>query len=244
MFDLALPTLAMMVVATAFLALERIAPGRELPHAPGWYGRAILVNLVQVAITFATNRLWLDLLSGVSLFHLARLENAVMQGFIGWFVGTFVFYWWHRVRHLPGFWVVFHQVHHSPARIEALTAFYKHPVEILTDSALAAVIMYPLLGSSLEGALWFNFFAAAGELFYHANIRTPHWATYFIQTPELHSVHHQLDVHHYNYADLPLWDRLFGTYRDADTFAARCGFPRNNERQLGRMLLFHDVYKH
>ena len=54
--------------------------------------------------------------------------------------GTFVFYWWHRVRHLPGFWVVFHQVHHSPARIEALTAFYKHPVEILTDSALAAVI--------------------------------------------------------------------------------------------------------
>jgi hypothetical protein len=48
---------------------------------------------------------------------------------------------------------------------------------------------------------------------------------------------------YYNYADLPLWDRLFGTYRDADTFAARCGFPRNNERQLGRMLLFRDVYK-
>jgi len=57
MFDLALPTLAMMVVATAFLALERIAPGRELPHAPGWYGRAILINVVQVAITFATNHL-------------------------------------------------------------------------------------------------------------------------------------------------------------------------------------------
>jgi sterol desaturase/sphingolipid hydroxylase (fatty acid hydroxylase superfamily) len=140
MFDLALPTLAMMFVAAAFLALERIAPGRELPHAPGWYGRAILINVVQVAITFATNHLWLDPLSGVSLFHLARLESAVLQGFIGWFVGTLVFYWWHRIRHLPGFWVVFHQVHHSPARIEAMTAFYKHPVEILTDSALAAVI--------------------------------------------------------------------------------------------------------
>jgi len=72
----------------------------------------------------------------------------------------------------------------------------------------------------------------------HAN-----WVKYFIQTPELHSIHHQLDVHRYNYADLPLWDRLFGTYRDADTFAARCGFPRNYERQLGCMLLFHDVYK-
>jgi sterol desaturase/sphingolipid hydroxylase (fatty acid hydroxylase superfamily) len=243
MFNLALPTLSMMVVAATFLALERIAPGRELPHAPGWYGRAILINLIQVAITFATNSLWLNLLSGVSLFQLASLESAVLQGFIGWLVGTFVFYWWHRVRHLPGFWVVFHQVHHSPSRIEALTAFYKHPVEILTDSALAALVMYPLLGSSLEGALWFNFFAAAGEFFYHSNIRTPHWVKYFIQTPELHSIHHQLDVHHYNYADRPLWDRLFGTYRDADAFAARCGFPRNNERQLGRMLLFHDVYK-
>ena len=101
-----------------------------------------------------------------------------------------------------------------------MTAFYKNPVQILTDSALAAAIMYPLLGSSL----WFNFFAAAGELFYHANIRTPHWVEYFIQTSELHSIHHQLDVQHYNYADLPLWDRLFETYRDAATFAAAAAF--------------------
>jgi len=40
-----------------------------------------------------------------------------------------------------------------------------------------------------------------------------------------------------------LWDRLFGTYRDADQFAERCSFPRHNERQLGRMLLFRDVYR-
>ena len=161
MTSFAFPTICTMLVAAAFLLLERLAPGRELPHAPGWYGR----------------------------------------------------------------WVIFHQVHHSPARIEAMTAFYKHPVEILADSALAALVLYPLLGCTLEGALWFNFFAASGELFYHSNIRTPRWLKYFIQTPELHSIHHQLDVHHYNFADLPLWDRLFRTYRDAGTFAARCGFP-------------------
>jgi hypothetical protein len=242
MFDLALPTLAMMVVAAAFLALERIAPGRELPHAPGWYGRAILINLVQVAITFATNHLWLDLLSGVSLFHLARLESAVLQGFIGWFVGTFVFYWWHRIRHLPGFWVVFHQVHHSPARIEAMTAFYKHPVEILTDSALAAVIMYPLLGSSLGGALWFNFFAAL-----RAVLSREH------QDATLGEVFHPdsgvaLDPSSARCPSLQLrrpaaMGSPVRNLCDADTFAARCGFPRNNERQLGRMLLFRDVYK-
>jgi sterol desaturase/sphingolipid hydroxylase (fatty acid hydroxylase superfamily) len=134
-------------------------------------------------------------------------------------------------------------VHHSPARIEAITAFYKHPIEILADSALAAVILYLLLGCTLEGALWFNFFAASGELFYHSNIKTPPWVRYFIQTPELHSIHHELDVHRFNFSDLPAWDRLFGTYRDTETFAARCGFPRHNERKLGRMLLFRDVYK-
>ena len=141
------------------------------------------------------------------------------------------------------FWLIFHQVHQSPARIEAITAFYKHPIEILADSALAAVILYPLLGYTLEGALWFNFFAASGELFYHSNIKTPRWVRYFIQTPELHSIHHELDVHRFNFSDLPVWDRLFGTYRDTETFAAHCGFPRHNERKLGRMLLFRDVYK-
>jgi sterol desaturase/sphingolipid hydroxylase (fatty acid hydroxylase superfamily) len=60
--------------------------------------------------------------------------------------------------------------------------------------------------------------------------------------PELHSVHHELDVHRYNFADLPIWDRMFGTYRDTDSFARACGFPNHNERHLGEMLLFRDVY--
>jgi sterol desaturase/sphingolipid hydroxylase (fatty acid hydroxylase superfamily) len=158
-------------------------------------------------------------------------------------VGTFFFYWWHRIRHLNGFWQVLHQVHHSPKRIEVLTSFYKHPLEILSDSTLSAVILYVLLGCSMEGAFWFNFFAATGEYFYHANLRAPDWLRYIIQTPQLHSIHHQLDVHFYNFADIPLWDRLFGTYRDTTEFVERCGFPRNNEYKLLKMLAFRDVYR-
>lgn len=240
--SLALPTAVTLLAAVFFFVLERLRPGRELPNAPGWYARAVSVTLVQVAITLVTNKLWIGLFAGASVFKLSALNMPVLEGFIGWLVGTFFFYWWHRIRHRSGFWVIFHQIHHSPARIEAFTSFYKHPVEILSDAALAAAVLYALLGVSLEGALWFNCFAACGELFYHSNFRSPRWMRYFIQTPELHSIHHQLDVHHFNYADLPIWDRLFGTYRDADTFAPACGFPRNNERKLGRMLLFRDVY--
>ncbi len=243
MLALALPTLLTLVAAAIFLTLERVAPGRELPNAPGWYLRALFINACQIAITLSTATLWTKLFGAASLFHLGALQMPVLEGFIGWFVGTFFFYWWHRIRHRQGWWLVFHQIHHSPARIEALTSFYKHPVEIVANSALAAAILYPLLGSTLEGALWFNFFAATGEFFYHSNFKSPRWLKYFIQTPELHSIHHQLDVHQYNFADLPIWDRLFGTYRDTDDFAEQCGFPENNERHLMRMLAFRDVYK-
>ncbi len=240
--NLALPTILTLVVTVIFLVAERLFPGRELPNSKGWYFRVLGINLVQVGITFATSKLWYDWMGGSSLFHLDRLDSPVLQGFIAWFISTFFFYWWHRVRHADGFWLLFHQVHHSPQRIETLTSFYKHPLEILVNSFLIGVLMYPFLGGSVEGAFWLNFFAATGEYFYHSNLKSPKWMKYIIQTPELHSIHHQLHVHKYNFSDLPMWDRMFGTYKDTDVFMEKCGFPRNNERKIWDMLLFRDVY--
>jgi sterol desaturase/sphingolipid hydroxylase (fatty acid hydroxylase superfamily) len=237
-----LPTILMIFSTAAFLVLERLLPGRPLPHVSGWYSRALLVNFAQLGITLSTARLWIEIFGPRSLFSLAAWDNPLLEGFVGWFVGTFVFYWWHRLRHQHGFWRVFHQVHHSPSRIEVLTSFYKHPVEILINSILSAAIVFPFLGCSLLGAFWYNFFAATGEYFYHANFRSPEWLRYLIQTPELHSIHHQLDVHNYNYSDLPIWDRIFGTYKDTTLFVPNCGFPGRNEEQLAAMLLFKDVY--
>lgn len=92
-------------------------------------------------------------------------------------------------------------------------------------------------------SLWYNLFAATGEYFYHANVKSPRWLRYFIQTPELHSIHHQFDVHKYNFSDLPIWDRIFGTYKDTIEFTDRCGFPVGAEQKIGRMLVFKDVYE-
>ena len=54
---LALPTVFTLLAAAFFFTLERARPGRELPNARGWYARAILINLAQIAITLATNEL-------------------------------------------------------------------------------------------------------------------------------------------------------------------------------------------
>lgn len=237
-----LPTLLTVASTVIFLIAERLFPGRELPISKGWYSRAILVNFAQLIITLATARLWIELFGDTSIFRLANLEMPLLEGLIGWLVGTFFFYWWHRLRHAKGWWLIFHQIHHSPSRIEIVTSFYKHPVEIFCDALLSAIVLYPLLGCSLMGAFWYNFFAGTGEYFYHANIRSPRWLRYIIQTPELHSIHHQYDVHKYNFADLTIWDRLFGTYKDTTEFSERCGFPNGAEEKLIPMLAFKDVY--
>ncbi len=237
------PTILVIASTAAFLIWERLAPGRVLPHSPGWYFRSLAINFVQLGITLITGKLWLDIFPGESILRMSSINMPVLEGFIGWFIGTFVFYWWHRLRHKNGWWVVFHQVHHSASRIEVLTSFYKHPVEIVANSLLTALILFPILGASLLASFWYNVFAATGEYFYHANVKTPRWLRYFIQTPELHSIHHQYDVHSYNYSDIPIWDRMFGTYRDSISFTDRCGFPEGAEQRLPEMLAFKDVYE-
>ncbi len=230
-------------IALVFLVLERAFPGRNLPEAPGWYGRAILLNACQLGVVVLAGLTWNRWFAEWSLLNIEGRAPSMVQGFGGWFIGTFVFYWWHRARHdVDLFWHVFHQIHHSPSRIELLTSFYKHPLEIAANSIISSIIMFPLLGASVTAAAWFNVFAAVGEYFYHSNLRTPHWFGYFIQRPEHHSIHHQLDVHRFNYGDITWWDRLFGTFRETDEFATHCGFPEAKEKNLGRMLVFRDNY--
>ena len=240
---MAFPTALLILVTGIFLAAERVFPGRRLPNSSGWYVRSIGVNLIQLAITFGLGGVWIVWVGDYSVFSLVELGSPALEGFVGWFVGIFVFYWWHKLRHRNGFWQIFHQIHHSASRIEVLTSFYKHPIEIFVNSFITAVVLFPLLGVSLFVSLWYNLFAATGEYFYHANIKTPHWLRYFIQTPELHSIHHQYEVHEFNFSDIPIWDRMFGTYRDTVTFTHRCGFAEGAEQRIVEMLIFHDVHQ-
>ena len=237
-----LPAALIVIFTAAFFTWERLAPGRSLPASPGWYARAGLMNLLQLILIGLGGLTWNRYFRGHSMLDLGGWHSAVAEGLFYWFVGTFVFYWWHRLRHANGFWLLFHQIHHSPSRIELLTSFYKHPVEIAADSVLTGFLIYCVFGGTAEAGAWTSFFGAVGEYFYHSNIRTPRWVGWLVQRPEHHSIHHQLDVHNFNYGDITWWDRLFGTFRDTEHFAERCGFPGRQEEQLGAMLRFKDVY--
>jgi sterol desaturase/sphingolipid hydroxylase (fatty acid hydroxylase superfamily) len=231
-------------IAVAFLLLERLWPAAELPRVRGWWARVALLNLAQLGIVLLAGQTWERWFRGSSLLHLSKHVNSFWAGFVAYLVSCVIFYWWHRYRHESQFfWQVCHQLHHSPRRIDVLTSFYKHPVEITINSLITSAITYPLLGCDARAAAIYFFLTAVAEYFYHWNVRTPHWLGWIIQRPESHRVHHQRNRHSNNYADLPILDWLFGTFQNPKARVAKCGFDTPRESRFGEMLAFRDVYK-
>ena len=155
-----------------------------------------------------------------------------------------MFYWWHRARHEFDFlWVGFHQIHHSPQRLEVITSFYKHPGEMIVNSIIGSLLVYTVLGLTIEAGIIYNACTAIGEFFYHTNIKTPRWIGYIFQRPEMHRIHHEFNQHKNNYGDIVWWDMLFGTYDNPQKWNKTCGFIPEKEEQLLNMLAYKDVHK-
>ena len=233
--------LVVLLVAALMIAVERLQMGRPWPTVRGWWLRAALLNGFQVAAVWVAGVGW----NGWMMRH--RPWSADWMGvtggaLVGYLVITFVYYWWHRWRHEVNFlWRWFHQVHHSPQRIEIITSFYKHPVEILVNSALSSAILYLVVGVGPKASSAAVLLTGLAELVYHWNVRTPHWVGYLFQRPESHCIHHQEGVHTFNYSDLPLWDMMFGTFRNPQQWEGRCGFGEVREHRLAEMLCGVDV---
>ncbi len=224
--------------------IERLNLGWKLPEVPTWTIRVLGVNFIQLGVVLLAGISWEKWLSSFSLFHLSKHVSPIMGGLIAYFIATFIFYWWHRWRHKIDFlWTRFHQIHHSPQRIEVITSFYKHPLEMTVNSIIGSLLVYSLLGLSLEAAGIYTVCTALGEFFYHTNIKTPQWIGYIFQRPEMHRIHHEYNKHTNNYGDIVWWDMLFGTYENPKEFKTSCGFDNEKEQRLGDMLKFKDVHK-
>lgn len=230
---------AIVIVSIFFVAMwltEQWRPGRQWPRRRAWFSRALLFNGAQAGVAAIGALTWDALLPGMSLWSVSSL-GLWGGAFVGYIVITFVYYWWHRARHeVPILWRMLHQVHHSPQRLEVLTSFYKHPLEIALNGILSSTILYVLVGADPLQAGLAVLITGIAELFYHWNVRTPHWLGFIIQRPESHCVHHLRDQHTHNYSDLPLWDMLFGTFKNPRDTRFDCGFADQQEMQIGRML--------
>jgi sterol desaturase/sphingolipid hydroxylase (fatty acid hydroxylase superfamily) len=230
-------------IAAGCIVAERLWPAMDLPRVRAWWPRVILINAIQLGITVMAGQTWNRWLAHASLFHISAHLGHWSSALVVYVFSTFVYYWWHRYRHESQFlWRSLHQIHHSARRLEILTSFYKHPVEIWINSLLSSVIVYPLFGASVEAAAYYTLFIAVGEFFYHWNIKTPPWLGYLFQRPESHRVHHQFHHHTNNFGDLPIWDILFSTFKNPAKFHGRCGYEEWREDRFDDMVAFRDVH--
>jgi sterol desaturase/sphingolipid hydroxylase (fatty acid hydroxylase superfamily) len=224
------------------LAVERLRPGRSFPHRTGWQWIGIGFLLLSMAIGNALPLfLPLDWMAEHRWFDGTGL-GVVGGAIVGFLVLELAVYAWHRSAHTFGpMWRVFHQIHHSPQRVDIPGALLFHPLETVAYTLIPLFVTVIVLGlDPLAAAITGTLFTFYG-LFQHWNIRTPQWLGYLIQRPESHCVHHRKGVHFYNFSDLPLWDIVFGTFRNPKQYLGECGFEGDGDRRLGAMLAFKDV---
>ena len=224
-----------------FIALDVIYKARRFDTPRFWRLRALSITILAVALSFALPIALAALIGDHALLHLSGL-GTWMGALVGILVYELCHYWYHRAVHRNDtLWLVFHQMHHSAESIDAWGAYYIAPTDASMFIAIGTFVFGPLLGLSPEAAAVANLFLTFNAFFQHASLRTPQWLGYIIQRPESHSVHHERGVHRYNYSDLPLWDIVFGTFRNPAAFAEKAGFYDGASTRVVDMLLARDV---
>ncbi len=225
-----------------FLITERLRPARAFPPRRGWQWLGILflilIATLSTVIPLLIPEPWLD---AHRLFDGTRLGigGGIVVGYV---LLEGVIYAWHRAEHNVGLlWRGFHQLHHSPRRVDIPGSVLFHPLEMVVQVLLQLFATVVVLGLEPVAAAIVGYLIAFNGFFQHWNVRTPQWLGYLIQRPESHCVHHRMGVHYYNYSDFPPWDMLFGTFRNPRQFMGKCGFEEGGDRKFMAMLRFDDV---
>lgn len=229
--------LSVPVIFLAMLAIEAAVPARRFAPVRRWrwWGGAFFVLTLAVG-GLAPLLMPLQVLQAHSLLDLRAL--GLWGAPIGLFAITFAGYWLHRAEHRFGWlWRATHQLHHSPERVDMAGAYFAHPLEVLLKVALSTVVAAFVLGLSPLAASVVSTLVAALSLFQHWNVRTPQLLGYFVQRPESHCIHHAVDDTGHNFSELPLWDMLFGTFRNPVAFSGEVGLRDGARPRLRDMLL-------
>ncbi|HEY0820116.1 MAG TPA: sterol desaturase family protein [Rhizobacter sp.] len=230
-----------LAILPAFLLLDLVMPLGGVPRLRGWRVRAGIVTTVNFGLSLALGKAYAQVFGGVSVFDgqaLGTWGGAV----VGVLVYDFFHYWYHRTAHrLDGLWRLGHQMHHSAESLDPWGAYFLHPIDAAIFLSLSLVLL-PVLGLTPLAAATATAFLTFCAVFQHARLRTPRWLGWIVQRPEAHAVHHARGVHAFNYANLPMWDLLFGTCRNPPAQPQpTLGFYDGASTRIADMLAFRDV---
>jgi sterol desaturase/sphingolipid hydroxylase (fatty acid hydroxylase superfamily) len=230
------------VTYLAMLVVEQVWPARNFPPRAGWqWVGAVFLVLTLTIGTVLPLYLPLDWMAEHRWFDGTKL-GVVGGVIVGFVVLEAIVYGWHRMNHtLSPLWRAFHQLHHSPLRVDIPGALLFHPTEIVFYTLMPLALNVIVLGLDPLAAAIAGYVFTFYSFFQHWNVHTPQWLGYIIQRPESHCVHHRKGSHYYNFADLPLWDIVFGTFKNPPRYMGECGFEGGADVRVGAILAFKDV---
>jgi len=219
---------------------EQIAPAEKLAEARAWPLRGIIAFVVYFYVSTYLPLIWGEWLAPLQLLDLSAVHPAV-AALVGLLLFEFALYWWHRSMHETNvLWRLFHQFHHSAERVDTFGAFYFSPMDMIGFTALSSLALV-VLGLSAQAATAVILAVTFLSIFQHTNVRTPQWLGYIVQRPESHSVHHGRGIHAFNYSDLPVFDLLFGTFRNPIARERESGFYAGASERVIDLLCFKDI---
>ena len=224
-------------IYTAFVivvfGLEQRAGG-----APGRYATRHFINDIAYTLFYRGGFFSIFVLAGItnaldtrtSFLHLKLLHGLPWPlGLALFWVGAdFLFYWLHRLQHSNRFLWAFHSVHHSQTQMTLLTAWRRHPLEILLANVLINIGVFHLV-LGVPTRAWMPLGAAMTclQALQHSQLDWRYGpAGRWVVSPHFHAFHHSVDRHQ-SEAKFGLmfscWDYLFGTAVDAPERPARYG---------------------
>jgi sterol desaturase/sphingolipid hydroxylase (fatty acid hydroxylase superfamily) len=219
-----LPLIAFVLLAALEYRSRGAGPARysRADHALNLAGLVVQGVLVPLAGYLIATRLL--------AVHFAGLAGVLPLGWFGAFLLNFVFvdflyYWQHRLFHRVPFLWALHRCHHASPTLD-VWATSRNALAI--NFLFVYLLLNPLLGFLCDAPD--GFFVAAGltaalDLWRHSRIAAFPALGRVLVTPWLHHLHHSADAGQgANYgANLILWDRCFGTAREAAGYPQRYG---------------------
>ena len=220
----------------AFIILDSLFPARSFETPRLWKPNGVVSAIIYIALATYSPYLWVSWLTGPVLLDAAVLPLWA-QCLLGYAAIQFVAYWWHRAMHKSDtLWRVFHQMHHSVERMDAWGSLYHHPLDVVGFTFMGSFALTMLVGISADAAAIVGVFGAGVVFFTHCNIKTQRWIGWFIERPEGHGVRHERGQHANNYAELVIWDQIFGTWRNPKDWNGEAGFYDGASNKIWSLL--------
>jgi len=236
-------TASLIIIAIFFVLMvcEELFPGRTLPSIKFWKVKGVIAFIIYFFLSSYLPLIWNEFLASYQLLNMTSLGD-YRGAFVALLLYEFAVYTWHRAMHKNSvLWRVFHQMHHSAERVDTYGAFFFSPMDMIGFTFVTSLAMVWIGGFTAQATIYAIYGATFLAVIQHANIKTPQWLGYVFQRPESHSMHHAKGIHAFNYSDLPLFDILFGTFKNPKEFAAETGFYDGASSKIGDMILFKDI---